>query len=47
MLADINVAATPGLDFDPIEGHRAMRMSYAGSNAEIEEAVTRMADWLK
>ncbi|MGV1762987.1 aminotransferase class I/II-fold pyridoxal phosphate-dependent enzyme [Agrobacterium rhizogenes] len=47
MLADINVAATPGLDFDPIEGHRAMRLSYAGSNAEIEEAVERMAVWLK
>ncbi len=47
MLAEINVAATPGLDFDPIEGHRAMRISYAGSNTEIEEAVERMAAWLK
>ncbi|AYG61371.1 pyridoxal phosphate-dependent aminotransferase [Rhizobium jaguaris] len=47
MLAEINVAATPGLDFDPIEGHRTMRISYAGSNAEIEEAVQRMAAWLK
>ena len=47
MLAEINVAATPGLDFDPIEGHRAMRFSYAGSNAEIEEAAERMAAWLK
>jgi aspartate/methionine/tyrosine aminotransferase len=47
MLAEINVAATPGLDFDPVEGHRAMRFSYAGSNAEIEEATERMAAWLK
>ena len=47
MLAEINVAVTPGLDFDPIEGHRALRFSYAGSNAEIEEAVERMAAWLK
>jgi aspartate/methionine/tyrosine aminotransferase len=47
MLAEINVAATPGLDFDPLEGHRAMRFSYAGSNAEIEEATERMAAWLK
>jgi len=47
MLAEINVAATPGLDFDPDDGHRAMRISYAGSNAEIEEAVERMAAWLK
>ena len=47
MLAEINVAVTPGLDFDPIEGLRALRFSYAGSNAEIEEAVERMAAWLK
>ncbi|MBO9193954.1 aminotransferase class I/II-fold pyridoxal phosphate-dependent enzyme [Rhizobium sp. 16-449-1b] len=47
MLAEIDVAATPGLDFDPLEGHRAMRMSYAGSEAEIAEAVERMAGWLK
>ena len=47
MLTEINVAATPGLDFDPVEGHRAMRFSYAGSNAEIEEATERMAAWLK
>jgi aspartate/methionine/tyrosine aminotransferase len=47
MLSEINVAATPGLDFDPLEGHRTMRFSYAGSNAEIEEAVARMAAWLK
>ncbi|MFS8045057.1 pyridoxal phosphate-dependent aminotransferase [Rhizobium sp. BR 314] len=47
MLAEINVAATPGLDFDPVEGHRVMRISYAGSNAEIEEATARMANWLK
>lgn len=47
MLAEINVAATPGLDFDPLEGSRALRFSYAGSNAEIEEAVERLAHWLK
>jgi aspartate/methionine/tyrosine aminotransferase len=47
MLTEIDVAATPGLDFDPLEGHRAMRMSYAGSEAEIAEAVDRMTGWLK
>jgi aspartate/methionine/tyrosine aminotransferase len=47
MLAEIDVAATPGLDFDPLEGHRSMRMSYAGSQAEIAEAIDRMAGWLK
>ncbi|WP_174062912.1 pyridoxal phosphate-dependent aminotransferase [Agrobacterium larrymoorei] len=47
MLAEIDVAATPGLDFDPLEGHRAMRFSYAGSVSDIAEAVGRIAGWLK
>lgn len=47
MLSEINVAATPGLDFDPLEGNRTMRMSYAGAEAEIAEAVERIALWLK
>jgi aspartate/methionine/tyrosine aminotransferase len=46
MLSEIDVAATPGLDFDPLEGHRSMRMSYAGSEAEVVEAVDRMSGWL-
>lgn len=47
MLSEIDVAATPGFDFDPLEGNRTMRMSYAGSEAEIAEAVERIAGWLK
>ncbi|MBB3591408.1 aspartate/methionine/tyrosine aminotransferase [Rhizobium sp. BK529] len=47
MLAEINVAATPGLDFDPVEGPRTLRMSYAGSEAEIAEALERIGAWLK
>ena len=46
LLAEKHVAATPGLDFDVAEGHRYMRLSYAGSEAEITEAVARMRDWL-
>jgi aspartate/methionine/tyrosine aminotransferase len=47
MLAEINVAATPGFDFDPLEGRRTMRFSYAGSTAEMAEAMDRIAHWLK
>ncbi|WP_454849290.1 pyridoxal phosphate-dependent aminotransferase [Rhizobium binxianense] len=47
MLSEINVAATPGLDFDPLEGNRTMRISYAGSETEIAEAVERIAAWIK
>ncbi|HLP67060.1 MAG TPA: aminotransferase class I/II-fold pyridoxal phosphate-dependent enzyme [Rhizobium sp.] len=47
MLSAIDVAATPGLDFDPLEGHRAMRFSYAGTMAEMVEALDRIERWLK
>ncbi|MGT2442652.1 pyridoxal phosphate-dependent aminotransferase [Ensifer adhaerens] len=46
MLAEINVAATPGSDFDPLEGHRTMRFSYAGAEADMVEAMDRIARWL-
>ncbi len=46
MLAEINVAATPGFDFDPLEGHRTMRFSYAGSTADMSEAMDRIARWI-
>lgn len=46
MLNDINVAATPGHDFDPIDGHHTVRLSYAGATADMEEALDRLAKWL-
>jgi aspartate/methionine/tyrosine aminotransferase len=47
MLEEAGVAATPGRDFDPFEGARYMRFSYAGSNTDIAEAVARLTGWLK
>lgn len=47
MLAEAHVAATPGRDFDPRQGHRFMRFSYAGSHDEMVEAVSRLERWLK
>jgi aspartate/methionine/tyrosine aminotransferase len=46
MLAEAHVAATPGRDFDPFEGKRTMRFSYAGSPQEMVEATDRIARWL-
>lgn len=46
MLAETNVAATPGLDFDLVDGHRAMRFSYAGSMEDMVEATDRIARWI-
>ena len=35
-----------GRDFDPLNGHSAMRFSYAGSHEEMQEAVVRLGAWL-
>jgi aspartate/methionine/tyrosine aminotransferase len=47
MLDEAGVAATPGIDFDPIDGRRFLRFCYAGSAAEMHEAVERIGNWLK
>lgn len=47
MLEKAHVAATPGVDFDPIHGRSFIRFSYARSAAEMQEAVDRIAHWLK
>ncbi|QOZ25694.1 pyridoxal phosphate-dependent aminotransferase [Bradyrhizobium sp. CCBAU 51753] len=47
MLEKAHVAATPGVDFDPIHGRAFIRFSYARSAAEMQEAVARIAHWLK
>lgn len=47
MLEQARVAATPGLDFDPIHGRSFIRFSYARSPDEMCEAVDRIAEWLK
>jgi aspartate/methionine/tyrosine aminotransferase len=46
LLAEAGVAATPGLDFDPLGGGHWVRFSYAGSSEEIAEAARRLARWL-
>lgn len=46
MLEKAGVAATPGVDFDPIHGRAFIRFSYARSAEEMREAVTRIARWL-
>jgi aspartate/methionine/tyrosine aminotransferase len=46
MLAQAGVAATPGIDFDPRNGRHFLRFCYAGSAAEMHEAVQRIGNWL-
>lgn len=47
MLREAGVAATPGPDFDHQRGHRYMRFSFAGTEADIVEGIDRLARWLK
>lgn len=47
LLRETGVATAPGLDFDPVEGHRFIRFSFAISTPLIEEAIARMVPWFR
>jgi aspartate/methionine/tyrosine aminotransferase len=46
MLRETGVAAAPGIDFDPLDGHHHVRFSFAVSTPEVREAVARLEPWL-
>jgi len=46
MLEQAGVAATPGVDFDPLRGKQYLRLCYAGSPEDMHEAVQRIGAWL-
>lgn len=45
MLREIGVAATPGIDFDPIRGHTCVRFCFAGTTEEVNQAAERLLRW--
>ncbi|MFC0206373.1 pyridoxal phosphate-dependent aminotransferase [Novosphingobium soli] len=45
LLEDTGVATAPGVDFDPVDGHRFIRLSFAVSTPEIEDAIERLVPW--
>jgi aspartate/methionine/tyrosine aminotransferase len=47
LLAETGVAIAPGVDFDTVDGSRHVRMSFAGSTSDIEEALRRLRAWLQ
>jgi len=47
LLQEAYVAATPGVDFDPVNGNKFVRFCYAGSAADMREAVERIGGWLR
>lgn len=47
ILARTGVAVVPGADFDPVDGHHAIRFSFAGATGDIEQALVRLAPHLR
>ena len=45
LLDEAGVALTPGTDFDPVEGHRYVRLSFASPIEVVREAVDRIIPW--
>ncbi len=45
LLEEANVALVPGVDFDPIAGNRAVRISYAAGEAAVAEALARILEF--
>ncbi|USI71932.1 aminotransferase class I/II-fold pyridoxal phosphate-dependent enzyme [Sphingomonas morindae] len=45
LLHDTGVATAPGIDFDPVEGHRFLRFSFAVSTDRVETALARLIPW--
>ena len=46
VLAATGVALTPGIDFDPVDGRRFMRLSFCGTAAELNEGIDRLVGYL-
>lgn len=47
LLRDTGVATAPGIDFDPQDGQRHIRLSFAVATTQIEDAIARMIPWFK
>ena len=47
LLREVQVAATPGLDFDPERGHGTVRFSFAQSQARITEGIARLTRFVE
>jgi aspartate/methionine/tyrosine aminotransferase len=45
-LDELQIACTPGIDFDPARGHQFVRLSYSESTADISEAARRIEAWM-
>jgi len=47
LLREIGVATTPGVDFDPENGHHFLRLTYCGEYDQISKAADRLVHFFK
>ncbi|XHC12119.1 pyridoxal phosphate-dependent aminotransferase [Labrenzia sp. ac12] len=47
MLHEAGVAATPGVDFDPVHGHEFLRFSFAGAHDDMKLALEKLRGFFK
>ena len=46
ILDEVNVAVTPGIDFDPDRGLKTIRLSYACSTSDLKEGLRRLNNFM-
>lgn len=46
LVDETGVAIAPGIDFDPVHGHRHVRLSFAVTGEEVEQALAQLGPWL-
>lgn len=44
-LEELGIATTPGIDFDPTQGHRFIRFSFSGATESMHAAVDALKAW--
>lgn len=47
LLAETGLAITPGIDFDPVDGGKFVRFSFAGERADVDECLRRLGRWIQ
>jgi aspartate/methionine/tyrosine aminotransferase len=47
LLAETGVALAPGVDFDPVDGGRFVRLCFAGDTETVSRAIELLAGWLE
>ncbi|WP_425550003.1 pyridoxal phosphate-dependent aminotransferase [Actinomycetospora chlora] len=45
ILDETGVAVAPGVDFDPVDGHTWIRLSFAGATEDVQEGLDRLGRW--